>query len=65
MSEMREVRLREELCAAAEKKFAGRFNSVQELLEFVLQDLLRDDAAQLDEAEQRMIEERLRELGYI
>ena len=65
MSEMREVRLSEELCAAAEKKFASRFQTLEALLEFVLQDLLRDDASQLDQAEQRVIEERLRELGYI
>jgi hypothetical protein len=65
MSAMREVRLSAELCAAAEKKFAGRFKSVEDLLEFVLQDLLRDEASQLDQAEQRVIEERLRELGYI
>ena len=65
MSEMREVRLPAELCAAAEKKFAKKFASVEELLTFVLQDLSRDEALQLDRAEQRIIEERLRELGYI
>lgn len=65
MSEIREVRLPEELCSAAEKKFAARFKSTEELLEFVLRDLLRDSASQLDETEQRVVEERLRELGYI
>ncbi len=65
MSEMREVRLPEELCAAAEKKYAARFKSVEELLQFVLQDLMRDEASQLDQAEQRAIEERLRALGYL
>ena len=65
MTEMRDVRLPAELCAAAEKKFAQKFGSVEELLTFILQDLSRDEALQLDHAEQRIIEERLRELGYI
>jgi hypothetical protein len=65
MTQIREVRLPEELCEAAEKKFAQKFSSIEELLTFVLTDLLRDEASQLDHAEQRIIEERLRELGYI
>ena len=72
MTEMRQVRLPEELCAAVEAKFGNasgqksgnKFGNVEELLVFVLQDLLRDDAAQ-SEAEQRLVEERLRELGYL
>jgi len=62
---MREVQLPAELCAVVEKKFCGQFGSLEELLIFVLQDLSRDDAAQADLAEQHVIEERLRELGYI
>ncbi len=62
---MREVRLPAELCAAAETKFAAKFPSLEALLEFLLRDLLRDEALRMDEAEQRLIEERLRELGYI
>jgi len=65
MTEMREVRLPEDLCASAEKKFAGKFGTLEELLTFVLRDLLRDDAIQADQAEQRLVEERLRELGYL
>jgi hypothetical protein len=64
-SDSREVRLPEDLCAAAERKFGQRFSSLEELLTFVLQDLLRDEASRLDQAEQRIVEERLRELGYI
>jgi hypothetical protein len=59
------VRLPEDLCAAAEQKFGQRFSSLEELLIFVLQDLLRDEASRLDQAEQSIVEERLRELGYI
>jgi hypothetical protein len=65
MTEMREVRLPAELCAAAEKKFSQNFSTLEELLTFILRDLSRDDALQLDQSEQRIIEDRLRELGYI
>jgi hypothetical protein len=65
MTEVRQVQLPADLCAAAEKKFAGRFSSLEELLIFVLKDLSADDASQADRAEQHIIEERLRELGYI
>ena len=61
----REVRLPSQLCQAAEQRFAAHFGSLEELLVFVLRNLLRDDAAQMDQAEQRLIEERLRDLGYI
>jgi len=61
----RELRLPENLCAAAEQKFGQRFSGVEELLIFILQDLLRDEVTRLDQAEQRIVEERLRELGYI
>ena len=65
MKAMREVHLPEELCAAAEKKFANRFKTVEELLLFVLQELLQEEASALDEAEQLVLEQRLRDLGYI
>jgi len=62
---MKDIRLPAELCAAAEKKFGARFGSVDELLIFVLRDLLRDEASHADQAEERLVEERLRELGYL
>jgi hypothetical protein len=65
MTDERVVRLPEELCAAAEKKFERTFTSIEDLLVFVLRDLLREDVAQLDAAEQQLVEERLRELGYL
>jgi hypothetical protein len=65
MTEMRDVRLPADLCAAAEEKFSHTFANLEELLTFVLRDLSLDDAAQLDQAEQRLVEERLRELGYL
>jgi len=65
MTEMREMRLPADLCNVVEKKFAGRFAGLEEVLIFILQDLSRDTALLADESEQHIIEERLRELGYI
>lgn len=63
--EMREVRLPADLCAAVEKRFGKTFASVEELLTVVLRDLVDDDVSTLDQAEQRLVEQRLRELGYL
>jgi len=65
MTEMRDVQLPADLCAAAEKKFGQAFGTLEELLVFVLRDLSNDEAVRADEAEQRLVEERLRELGYL
>lgn len=65
MTETRDLKLPSELCALAEKKFGERFANAEELLTFVLQELLREDSSQSDEAEQKIVEERLRDLGYI
>jgi hypothetical protein len=65
MTDARVVRLPEDLCLAAEKKFASTFASVEDLLSFVLRDLLRDEAAPFDAAEQQSVERRLRDLGYL
>lgn len=61
----RTIELSESLCDAAEQRFAARFSSVEELLTFVLQELLRDEARRMDESEQQMIERRLKDLGYV
>jgi hypothetical protein len=65
MTEARTVQLRDDLCSAAEKKFGQTFGDLPALLEFVLRELLRDEASQFDEAEQKFVEQRLRELGYL
>jgi hypothetical protein len=64
-SELREVRLPAELCSEAERRYAARFGDLEQLLTFLLRELLRDDAAQMDQAEQGVVEQRLRDLGYI
>ena len=63
--EWRDLRLPADICAAAEERFGQSFGSLEDLLGFVLRELLRDEARQLDRSEQRIVEERLRELGYI
>jgi hypothetical protein len=62
---IRALRLPADLCRAAEEKFGGKFGNLEELISFILRELLRDDAAQMDQADARIIEERLRDLGYI
>jgi Arc/MetJ-type ribon-helix-helix transcriptional regulator len=65
MGAVRSVVLPEELCAAAEQKFAHRFGSVDELVGELLRQLLQENALAMDEKEQHIIEERLKGLGYI
>jgi hypothetical protein len=65
MSESREVRLPEDLCRAAEKKFGGKFRSVDELVAFLLRELVRGDTVEMDRAEQAAVEQRLKDLGYL
>jgi hypothetical protein len=43
----------------------GRFNSVEALLGFLLQEIVNNDASKFDEAEEKIVEQRLRDLGYI
>jgi len=58
---IRQISLPDDLCARAEK----RFGPLEVFLVRVMEELLCDDAGALDEKEQRMIDERLRELGYL
>ena len=62
---MRTLKLPADLCGQLEKKFGKRFSGLEQLLEYILHELLRDEAAQADEGEQRIIEQRLRDLGYL
>jgi hypothetical protein len=65
MNARRPISLPEELCASAERQFGARFGGIEAFLEFVLQELVRSDAQALDETEQKMLEKRLRDLGYL
>ena len=65
MTARRQISLPEELCASAEREFGARFGDLESFLEFVLQELVRNDAEMLDKAEQAVLEKRLRDLGYL
>jgi hypothetical protein len=61
----RTVELPEELCARLEKEFGKPFATFEELLVYVMQELTQQQALRMDEAEQKMLEKRLRDLGYM
>ncbi len=65
VSEMRVINLPAELCVQAEERFGAKFGGLEQLLEYVLRELLRDDATRADEQEQHLVEQRLRDLGYL
>ena len=62
---LREVQLSSELCEAVERKYAARFGGLGPFLNFVLQEVVRDDTSKMDQAEEQIVEERLKDLGYI
>ncbi len=63
--EARDLRLPSHLCQAVEEKYGRRFGTLEQFLTYVLEKLARDDATKMDQEEQRIIEERLKDLGYI
>ena len=65
MDELRTIHLPNDLCRAAEQKFASRFGTVEELVSTVLTELLREEGELMDAREERIIEARLRGLGYV
>ena len=63
---LRDVRLPSHLCEAAEKLLKqSPFATLEELLAFVLKELTARDATPLDQQERGLIEQRLRDLGYL
>jgi len=65
MSQHRSVCLPEELCQQAEQWLNGRFDSLEALITFVLQEIMKDEGGKLDQQEEEMVQQRLRDLGYI
>ena len=65
MTAKRQISLPEELCASAEQQFGARFGGLESFVEFVLRELVGNDAEALDKAEQAVLEKRLRDLGYL
>lgn len=65
MSGYRTVQLPDELCAAAEKWMTGRFDNLEALFSFLLQEITDNEGTKLDRSEEDMVEQRLRDLGYL
>lgn len=65
VNQYRSVRLPEELCERAEDWLKGRFESLEALLTFALQEIINDDGRKLDQQEEEMVQQRLRDLGYL
>ncbi len=62
---LREVKIPGDIYQAVQDRFGRQFNSVDDFVEFALRELLRDDSGALDESEQQMIQNRLKDLGYL
>jgi hypothetical protein len=65
MTESREIKLPADLYVAAEKKFGTIFRTVDELVGFVVRELVQRDTTDLDQADQAVVEQRLKDLGYL
>lgn len=65
MNGARKVALPEQLCQLAEQKYAHRFGSIEELVTEMLTELVRDDAIKMDQNEAKIVEDRLKALGYV
>jgi len=65
MTQYRTVTLPEDLCAAAEKCLTGRFDSLEALFSFLLQEIAKDNTGRRDAADEQIIEQRLKDLGYL
>ena len=64
--ERRIIQIPNSLCKAVEDQFVGRdFADLDSLITFILQELTQSSDQKLDEAEEQIIEERLRDLGYL
>jgi hypothetical protein len=65
VSNTRTVTLPADVCELAEKRFGKRFASLDDWTTAILKQLLLDESSRMDEKEQRMLEERLKALGYL
>lgn len=65
MSQLRTVQLPEDLCVEAEKWMAGRFTGLEELVAFLLREIIQDEDNKLDQQEEELVQQRLRDLGYM
>ncbi|HEY7098193.1 MAG TPA: hypothetical protein VH437_15810 [Terriglobales bacterium] len=60
-----QVRLPQELCNEVLRQFGSRFADIEEFVTFVLHECVRAEALKMDEQEERILQNRLKDLGYI
>lgn len=65
MSQLRTIQLPDDLCVKAEKWMAARFTSLEELVTFLLREIIQDEDDKLDQKEEELVQQRLRDLGYM
>lgn len=65
MTQYRTVQLPEDVCAQAEEWLKGRFDNIEALIDFLLREIMKDDGSTLDQREEEIVQQRLRDLGYI
>jgi len=65
MAQYRTIQLPEYLCVRADAWLNGRFENLAELLNFLLEEIMSEDGAKLDQAEEDLVAQRLRDLGYL
>lgn len=65
MSAVRQLQLPADLCAEADRVFGEKFGTLEELLIFLLRALVNQDAVKADQLEEHIVEQRLKELGYL
>ena len=63
--EYRSIRVPEPLCDKAERWMNGRFESLEALVAFILQEIVDEKGARLDQQEEELVQQRLKDLGYI
>ncbi len=55
-----------DLCEQVQARYVGdRFATLDEFVRYMLEELMRDDAVGLDRQEEEIVEQRLRDLGYL
>lgn len=64
-NEIRIVKLPEGLCARLQEEFGASFASLEDILVFVMHQLTLPQAVNKDKNEQEILEQRLRDLGYL
>jgi hypothetical protein len=65
MPQHRTIELPEDLCATADRWLHGRFDNLEAMLRVVLEQIVKNDSRDFDESEEQLLEQRLRDLGYL